>query len=204
MNTPTERAQARLLPNGRDVVFMSRGIARNMQLDGRLLDAINNFNGPTGRYFTDPNSFEAIPRAAGGGDVNGSANTANLLGQAGTAGRAGQVPRNLGAAVNRFAGQPISGAIPTVTSAPFMAQEFDTLKSTVGNWTNVPVFYNFVWRRDGIIVGPGVASTNPLGCSFPVTAADNTHSFTCTVIPVNGFGPGLPSASNAVTVVGAS
>jgi hypothetical protein len=173
-----------------------------MALDGRLLAAINTFNGPTGRYYVDPNSFEAIQYGRGGGDNNGTS-AFILFGQSGTTAQAGQGPRQLGAAVNRFAGLPITGAIPTVTSAPAMAQQFELLKSTVGNWTNVPVFYNFVWRRDGVIVGPGVASDNPLGCSFAVTAADNGHAFTCTVIPVNGFGPGLPSASNSVTVSGA-
>lgn len=73
-----------LAPNQRDVTAMSRGISRNMALDGALLDKINAFEGPSGRYWVDPASFQAIPRASGGGDLNGSANTANLLGHAGT------------------------------------------------------------------------------------------------------------------------
>jgi hypothetical protein len=192
-------------PNGRDVTFMSRGISRNVQLDRTLLNAINAFNGPSGPFYVDPASFEAIPRGVGGGDANGTA-AQIYFGQSGTSARAGQVPRNLGASVNPFAGQPISGAIPSVTSAPFCFQEFDTLKSTVGNWGGgpAPSFYNFIWRRDGIVVGSGVATFNPLGCDYAVTADDNGHAFTCTVIAVNGFGPGLPSASNSVTVTGAS
>jgi hypothetical protein len=193
-------------PNERLVSYMSRGISRNMALDRTLLNAINAFNGPDGPYFTDPNSFEAIPRANGGGDANGSANIANLLGQSGTAGRAGAVPRNIGAAVNPFAGMPISGAIPSISTVPFLYQEFDALKSTVGNWGGgpAPSWYNYIWRRDGVIVDGDTVTTDPLGSTFPVTADDNTHTFTCTVIAVNGFGPGLPSTGNSVTVAGAS
>ena len=192
------------VPNSRDVAFMSRGISRNLALDGLLLDTINAFNGPGGRYYVAPGSFEAIPYGQGGGNLNGST-ALWYQGQAGTSARAIAVPRNLGSAVNRFAGQPISGAIPSVVTAPFLFQEFDTLKSTVGNWGGgpAPTWYNFVWRRDGVVVGTGVATTNPLGCDFAVTAADDGRSFTCTVIAVNGFGPGLPSASNAVVVAAA-
>ncbi len=88
------------IPNSRAVAFMSRGISRNMALDGSLLAAINAYNGPLGVYFVNPASFEAIPRGAGGGDVNGSANQANLLGQAGTDGQAVAVPRQLTGAGN--------------------------------------------------------------------------------------------------------
>jgi hypothetical protein len=191
------------IPNSRDVTFMSRGIARNMALDGLLLDRINAFNGPAGRFYVDPASFEAIPRGLGGGDANGTSATI-FFGQSGTIGRRPGVPRQLGSGNDQFGGTPLVGSLPSVTSAPFMFQEFNALKSTVGNWGGgpPPVIYNFVWRRDGVIVGSGTATSNPLGCSFPVTAQDNGHSFTCTVIAVNGFGPGT-SASNAVTVTGA-
>lgn len=82
-----------LAPNERDVTAMSRGIARNMALDGALLDRINAFNGVGGRFYVDPTSFQAIPLASGGGDLNGSANTANLLGHAGTGEDRLSVPR---------------------------------------------------------------------------------------------------------------
>ena len=83
------------VPNSREVAFRSRGIARNMALDGTLLAAINAYNGPTGRYYVDPNSFEAIPHAQGGGNLNGSAATP-LFGQSGTSGQKLGLPRARG------------------------------------------------------------------------------------------------------------
>ena len=80
------------VPNSREVAFRSRGIARNMALDGSFLAAINAYNGPTGRYYVDPNSFEAIPLASGGGNLNGSAATP-LFGKSGTNGSKAQLIR---------------------------------------------------------------------------------------------------------------
>lgn len=54
------------------------GVSRNMEWN----------IGPQGQL--DPG---AVPLASGGGNLNGSANTANLLGQAGTSGRKIAVPR---------------------------------------------------------------------------------------------------------------
>ena len=54
------------------------GISRNMEWD----------IGPDGATLPG-----AAPLASGGGNLNGSANTANLLGQAGTSGRKIAVPR---------------------------------------------------------------------------------------------------------------
>jgi hypothetical protein len=189
------------VPNSRDVTAMSRGISRNMALDGSLLAAINAFNGPTGRFYVDPGSFEAIPRGQGGGDLNGSTGPM-LFGQAGTAGRAIGVPRNVGSAVNRFAGQPLAGALPVNTTTPFLYQQFDALIATVGIWSNVPTWYNFQWRRDGVPIPGGVPTPDTLGSSLGVTATDNGHSFDCIVIAVNGFGTGLPVVSNAAIVAG--
>jgi hypothetical protein len=83
------------VPNSRDVTFMSRGIARNMALDGTLLAKINAFNGPTGRFYVDPGSFEAIPLAQGGGNLNGSQATP-LFGQSGANGAKLGLPRARG------------------------------------------------------------------------------------------------------------
>jgi hypothetical protein len=188
----------RLNPNERDVAFMSRGISRNLALDGALLDRINAFNGPDGPFYTDPNSFEAIPLAQGGGNLNGSQNTAHLIGQAGTACTAISLPRHMGAG-DQFAGTPDAGTAPVISTAPFLMQEFDTLKSTDGNWSTAsaaPAWKNYVWRRDGTVVAGGTAT-------LAVTKADNGHSFNCTVIAVNGFGSGS-STSNSVVVAGAT
>lgn len=185
------------IPNSRDAAFMSRGIARNMALDGKLLDLINAFNGPGGRYYVDPASFEAIPRAQGGGNNNGSANTAHMMGQAGTDASQLGSPRLIGSSSHLFAGTPDAGAPPTISTAPFAYQEGAAVKSTDGNWStaqNAPVWKNYVWRRDGVVVAGGSAT-------LAVTAQDNGHSFVCTVIAVNGFGSGS-SASNAVAVTG--
>ena len=45
------------------------------------------------RNMSDTAQDAAVPQATGGGNLNGSANVANLLGQAGTAGRRISVPR---------------------------------------------------------------------------------------------------------------
>jgi hypothetical protein len=187
-----------IIPNSRDVTFMSRGIGRNMQLDGRLLDAINTFNGPGGPFYVDPNSFEAIPRAAGGGNNNGSANDAHKMGQAGTAGDQLGSPRMIGSTNHNFAGTPNAGAPPTISTAPFAQQVANAVNCTDGNWSTAqaaPVWKNYVWRRDGVVIAGGA---NAIG----VTAGDNGHAYVCTVIAVNGFGSGS-SASNSVTVTGA-
>jgi hypothetical protein len=129
------------------------------------------------------------------GNTNGSANTAHMMGQAGTACDQLGLPRMIGSTNHVFAGTPDAGAPPTIATAPFLMQEFDTLKSTDGNWSSgsaAPVWKNYVWRRDGIIVAGGAAT-------LAVSAADNGHSFVCTVIAVNGFGSGS-SASNSVVV----
>ena len=60
-------------PNSRDTTGISRGISRNLWLDQAALDAINAANGPGGRFYVDPASFEALPLATGGGDANGTA-----------------------------------------------------------------------------------------------------------------------------------
>jgi hypothetical protein len=187
------------IPNSRIVAYMSRGVSRNMQLDGRLLDAINTFNGPGGPYYVDPASFEAIPLATGGGDANGSANVANLLGQSGTDGSQLGQPRLIGSASHLYAGTPIAGAPPTISTAPFAQQVGNQINCTDGNWSTgqaAPVWKNYVWRRDGVVVAGGSAT-------LAVTAQDNGHAFICTVIAVNGFGSGS-SASNSVTVAGAT
>lgn len=88
-------------PNSRDVTAVTRGICRNMQLTGERLAEINTANGgPGGRYYTDPASFEALPLASGGGDLNGSANQALLLGQAGTNATSYQMPRKFSCSGN--------------------------------------------------------------------------------------------------------
>jgi hypothetical protein len=174
---------------------MSRGISRNMALDGALLDKINAFNGPGGRYYVDPASFEAIPLAAGGGDLNGSAAPV-FFGQAGTDASQLGSPRLVGGTTHLFAGTPDAGAPPTITNAPLAYQEGAAVKSTDGNWSgaqNAPVWKNYVWTRDGVTVAGGSAT-------LAVTAQDIGHSFVCTVLAVNGFGAGS-SASNAVVVV---
>ena len=184
------------VPNSRDVTAWSRGIARNMQLDPAMLAQIDAFNGPTGRYYVDPASFQAIPRAAGGGDLNGSA-ALIFFGQAGTdASQLGQ-PRLIGSASHLFAGTPDAGAPPTISTAPFLQQIAGELSVTDGNWSTgsaAPVWKNYTWRRNGLLIGGG-AATWPL-----IKPDDIGASFVATVIAVNGFGSGA-SASNAVTVI---
>jgi hypothetical protein len=67
-----------LPPNGRDVAATTFGISRNMQLGLALSPETRN---------------EIASYAAGGGNLNGSANQANLLGHAGTGADRVSVPR---------------------------------------------------------------------------------------------------------------
>jgi hypothetical protein len=59
-------------PNQRDVTFVTRGISRNMQLG---------LPASMGGLGVDPRD---APNQYGGGNLNGSGNTAHLMGQAGT------------------------------------------------------------------------------------------------------------------------
>ena len=91
---------------------------------------------------------------------------------------------------------PIDPTVPTDppvnVDVPFIWQEEQRMRSTVGNWENVPTAYSFQWLQDG---------TLPIGAdndTLPMLASNDGHSITCVVTATNAAGATEAPPSNSL------
>jgi len=82
---------------------------------------------------------------------------------------------------------------PVNVDVPHASQEGETLSCTMGNWTNEPSTYSYVWKIDGAVVG---ADSD----THTVTIEDIDGVATCTVTASNASGATEAPASNEVTI----
>ena len=87
---------------------------------------------------------------------------------------------------------PIEVMPPVNVDVPYIWQEEQRMRSTVGNWQNVPTAYDFQWMQDG---------TLPIGANndtLPMLESNDGHSITCVVTATNSAGSVAAPPSNAL------
>ena len=82
---------------------------------------------------------------------------------------------------------------PVNVDVPHVSQSGDTLTCTMGNWTNVPTTYSYVWEIEGVAVGGDTPT-------YTVTPADVGMTATCTVTASNAQGSATAPPSTEVTI----
>ena len=87
-------------------------------------------------------------------------------------------------------GSPVNTVAPVASGTLTIGS---TLSCTTGTWSNSPTSYQYAWNGAG---SPRNAST------YVVVAGDAGRSINCTVTAINAIGPGLPVASNALSILG--
>jgi hypothetical protein len=83
---------------------------------------------------------------------------------------------------------------PVNVDVPHVSQAGDTLSCTMGNWTNEPTTYSYLWEIEGVTVGGDSAN-------YTVSPADVGMTATCTVTASNAAGATTAPPSNEVTIV---
>jgi hypothetical protein len=87
---------------------------------------------------------------------------------------------------------PIAILPPVNVDVPFIWQEEQRMRCTMGNWDNVPTQYDYQWMQD---------DTLPIGANndtLPMLAANDGHSITCVVTATNSAGSTEAPPSNSV------
>ena len=90
---------------------------------------------------------------------------------------------------------PIEVFPPVNVDVPFIWQEEQRMRSTVGNWQNVPTHYDFQWMQDW------EGSVIPIGANndtLPLLASNDGHTITCVVTATNAIGSTEAPPSNGV------
>jgi hypothetical protein len=91
---------------------------------------------------------------------------------------------------------PIDPTVPTVppvnVDVPYIWQEEQRMRCTMGNWENTPTHYDYQWMQDDTLpIGPN-------NDTLPMLASNDGHSITCVVTAVNAAGATEAPPSNAV------
>ena len=75
---------------------------------------------------------------------------------------------------------PVVPVVPPVNvDVPFVWQEEQRMRCTMGNWENEPTSYSYQWVQDGVLpIGPN-------GDTLPLLAANDGHSIACVVTATN-------------------
>jgi hypothetical protein len=87
---------------------------------------------------------------------------------------------------------PIETPPPVNRDVPYVWQEEQRMRCTMGNWENYPTSYSYQWMQDG---------TLPIGAdndTLPLLASNDGHSITCVVTATNAAGSTEAPPSNAV------
>lgn len=96
--------------------------------------------------------------------------------------------------LSRLSGSPVNTVAPSISGTTTVGQE---LTCANGTWTNTPLGYRYVWRRDAdIIAGADEAS-------YTLVGDDEGADITCTVTALNAMGSGA-ATSEAVGPVAAA
>jgi hypothetical protein len=91
---------------------------------------------------------------------------------------------------------PIDPTVPTDppvnVDVPFIWQEEQRMRCTMGNWENVPTLYDYQWVQDGTLeIGPN-------NDTLPMLASNDGHSITCVVTATNAAGATEAPPSNSL------
>jgi hypothetical protein len=87
---------------------------------------------------------------------------------------------------------PIQIEPPVNVDVPFVWQEEQRMRCTMGNWENVPTSYSYQWMQD---------DTLPIGANndtLPMLASNDGHTITCVVTATNSMGSTEAPPSNSV------
>jgi hypothetical protein len=87
---------------------------------------------------------------------------------------------------------PIAILPPVNVDVPYVWQEEQRMRCTMGNWENVPTSYSYQWVQDG---------TLPIGAdndTLPMLESNDGHSITCVVTATNSAGSTEAPPSNSV------
>ena len=87
---------------------------------------------------------------------------------------------------------PIEVFPPVNVDVPYVWQEEQRMRCTMGNWENVPTSYSYQWMQDG---------TLPIGANndtLPLLASNDGHTLTCVVTATNAIGSTEAPPSNGV------
>jgi hypothetical protein len=87
---------------------------------------------------------------------------------------------------------PIQTAPPVNVDVPFIWQEEQRMRCTMGNWQNYPTLYGYQWVQDGTL---NIGANND---TLPLLASNDGHSITCVVTASNDAGSTAAPPSNAV------
>jgi hypothetical protein len=77
---------------------------------------------------------------------------------------------------------PANTAPPVVTATSLSVAANGVCSTTVGNWTYVPTYYLYQWRRSGLVI-PGATAN-----SYTLTAADVGSNIVCFLTAGNAAG----------------
>jgi hypothetical protein len=88
---------------------------------------------------------------------------------------------------------PIDPLLPPVNvDVPYVWQEEQRMRCTMGNWTNVPTHYDYQWMQDDTLpIGPN-------GDTLPLLASNDGHTISCVVTASNASGATEAPPSNSV------
>jgi hypothetical protein len=87
---------------------------------------------------------------------------------------------------------PILVLPPVNVDVPYIWQEEQRMRCTMGNWENVPTSYSYQWMQD---------DTLPIGAdndTLPMLASNDGHTITCVVTATNAMGSTEAPPSNSV------
>jgi hypothetical protein len=87
---------------------------------------------------------------------------------------------------------PIAILPPVNVDIPFVWQEEQRMRCTMGNWENVPTSYSYQWMQDDVL---------PIGAdndTLPLLASNDGHSLSCIVTATNSAGSTEAPPSNSV------
>jgi hypothetical protein len=87
---------------------------------------------------------------------------------------------------------PIQILPPVNVDIPYIWQEEQRMRCTMGNWENEPVSYDYQWMQDGTLpIGPN-------NDTLPMLASNDGHTITCIVTAINTAGAVAAPPSNEI------
>jgi hypothetical protein len=93
-------------------------------------------------------------------------------------------------------GQTAPTPPPSVVDTPHIGAPAlavgEVASCTMGNWTNEPTSYGYLWARDGVPIEGATGET------YTFTPADVGASMTCQLTATNDAGSSAPAMSNAI------
>jgi hypothetical protein len=101
-------------------------------------------------------------------------------------------PANYGFEAGLTPPDPIVSDPPVNVDVPFIWQEEQRMRCTMGNWENVPTHYDYQWMQDSALpIGPN-------GDTLPLLASNDGHSISCIVTATNAAGATEAPPSNSL------